>query len=84
MQPGLSATGIPVPWDHTVATVPSGRGIDIPALTIAEAGTECSDPEGMQGWVDLGTGASAQPVPNSPRWDSNPGPLIPQSDALTH
>ena len=49
MQPGLSATGIPVPWDHTVATVPSGRGIDIPALTIAEAGTECSDPEGMQG-----------------------------------
>jgi len=48
MQPGLSATGIPVPWDHTVATVPSGRG-DIPALTIAEAGTECSDPEGMQG-----------------------------------
>jgi len=33
--------------------LPPGRG-DIPAFTPAEAGTRLSDPEGMQGWVDLG------------------------------
>ena len=32
--------------------LPPDRG-DIPALTPAEAGTRLSDPEGMQGWVDL-------------------------------
>ena len=32
--------------------LPPGRG-DIPALTPAEAGTQLSDPRGMQGWVDL-------------------------------
>jgi len=30
-----------------------GRG-DIPAFTPAKAGTQFSDPGGMQGWVDLG------------------------------
>jgi len=29
-----------------------GRGVN-PAFTPAEAGTRFSDPEGMQGWVDL-------------------------------
>ena len=34
-------------------TQPPGRGVDIPALTRAEAGTRLSDPGGMQGCVDL-------------------------------
>ena len=33
-------------WNHTV--LPAGRG-DIPAVTPAEAGTQLSDPGGMQG-----------------------------------
>jgi len=28
---------------------------DFPAFTPAEAGTQFSDPRGMQGWVDLGS-----------------------------
>jgi len=36
----------------TQCYLPPGRG-DIPALTQAEAGTRLSDPEAMQGWVDL-------------------------------
>ena len=35
---------------HSVTCHPAE---DIPALTPAEAGTRFSDPEGMQGWVDL-------------------------------
>ena len=35
-----------------ILLLPPDRG-DIPAFTSAEAGTRLSDPEGMQGWVDL-------------------------------
>ena len=39
-------------WDHTSHSITGG---DIAAFTPAEAGTRFSDPEGMQGWVDLGS-----------------------------
>jgi len=41
-----------MPHGITQCYLPPGRG-DIPALTQAEAGTRLSDPEGMQGRVDL-------------------------------
>ena len=41
-----------MPHGITQCYLPPGRG-DIPALIAAEAGTQLSDPEGMQGWVDL-------------------------------
>ena len=47
-----TATGTHMPHGITQCYLPPGRG-DIPALTPAEAGTRLSDPEGMQGWVDL-------------------------------
>jgi len=37
---------------YTPCYLPPGRG-DFPAFTPAEAGTRFSDPEGMEGWVDL-------------------------------
>jgi len=42
-----------MPYGITQYYLPTGRG-DIPAVTPAEVGTRLSDPEGMQGWVDLG------------------------------
>ena len=45
-------TGTHMPHGITQCYLPPGRG-DIPALTPAEAGTQLSDPGGMQGWVDL-------------------------------
>ena len=41
-----------MPHGITQCYLPPGRS-DIPALTSAETGTRLSDPEGMQGWVDL-------------------------------
>jgi len=42
--------------------LPPGRG-DFPAFTSAEAGTRFSDPERMQGWVDISTlGANSLPA----------------------
>jgi len=41
-----------MPHGITQCYLPPGRG-DIPALAPAEAGTQLSDPRGMQGWVDL-------------------------------
>ena len=42
-----------MPYGITQCYLPPGRG-DITAFTPAEAGTQFSDPGGMQGWVDLG------------------------------
>ena len=47
-----NTTGTHVPHGIIQCYLPPGRG-DIPALTPAEAGTQLSDPGGMQGWVDL-------------------------------
>ena len=47
-----TATGTHMPHGITQCYLPPGRG-DIPAFTSAEAGTQLSDPGGMQGWVDL-------------------------------
>ena len=47
-----TAKGAHVPYRITQCYLPPDRG-DIPAFTSAEAGTRLSDPEGMQGWVDL-------------------------------
>jgi len=44
-----------MPYEITQCYLPPGRG-DFPAFTPAEAATRFSDPEGMQGWVDLGGG----------------------------
>jgi len=44
-----------MPYGITECYIPSGS-TDIPACTPAEAGTQFSDPGGMQGWVDLGGG----------------------------
>jgi len=41
-----------MPYGITQCYLPPDRG-DIPAFTLAEAGTGLSDPGGMQGWVDL-------------------------------
>ena len=41
-----------MPYGITQCYLPSGSG-DFPAFTPAEAGTQFSDPVGMQGWVDL-------------------------------
>jgi len=41
-----------IPYGITQCYLPPGRG-DFPAFTPDEAGTRFSDPEGMQGWVDL-------------------------------
>ena len=43
-----------MPYGITQRYLPPGTG-DIPALTLAEAGTWLSDPGEMQGWIDLGT-----------------------------
>jgi len=61
----------------------SGRG-DFPAFTPAEAGTQFSDPEEMQGWVDLGGGYIPKIVNKIPQEnnrqcrdrDSNPRPRV--------
>ena len=53
-----------MPYWITQCYLPPGRG-DIPALTLAEAGTRLSDFGGMQGSADLGTAVSAQPVPKA-------------------
>jgi len=39
---------------HSVTCHPAE--VTFPAFTPAEAGSRFSDPEGMQGWVDLGGG----------------------------
>jgi len=44
----LTATGNHIPYGITQCYLPPGRG-DFPAFTPAEAGTQFSDPEGMQG-----------------------------------
>ena len=44
----LTATGTHMPYGITQYYLPPGRG-DIPAFTLAEAGTRLSDPGGMQG-----------------------------------
>ena len=49
-----STTGTRRPYGITQCYLPPGRG-DILAFTVAEAGTQFSDPKGMQGWVDLCT-----------------------------
>ena len=41
-----------MPYGITQCYLSPDRG-DIPAFTLAEAGTQLSDPGGMQGWVDL-------------------------------
>ena len=46
------ATPLREHYGITQCYLPPGRG-DIPALTPAEAGTQLSDPGGMQGRVDL-------------------------------
>jgi len=68
-------------WDHTVLPA------TIPVLTPAKACTQFSNPRGMQGWVDLGTAVSVQPMHKTAycsghrdkhdrlSWDSNLGPL---------
>ena len=45
----LTTTGTHVPYGITQCYMPPGRG-DIPALAPAEAGTQFSDPGGMQSW----------------------------------
>jgi len=42
-----------IPYGITQCYLPPGRG-DFPAFTPAEAGTRFSDPEEMQGCIDLG------------------------------
>jgi len=83
-----------MPYEITQCYLQPDRG-GIPALTPAEAGTRFTDVEGKQGWVDLSTAVSAQPVPkaayrsgrrdkhNRLPWDSTLGRLTPQSDAVT-
>ena len=44
--------GTHVPYGITQCYLPPSRG-DIPAFTPAEAGTQLSDPGGMQGCADL-------------------------------
>jgi len=44
--------------DHTVLTTPGSS--DFRTFTLDKAGTQFSDPEGMQGWVDLGGGYIAR------------------------
>ena len=44
-----------MPYGITQCYLPPGCG-DFPAFTPVKAGTRFSDPEGMQGWVDLGGG----------------------------
>jgi len=56
-QPGLAATGTHMPYGIT-----PGRG-DILALTPVEDGTRFSNPEGMQGRVDLGSAVMRSPCP---------------------
>jgi len=48
MTTSLAVTGIHVIYGITNGYLPPGRG-DIPALTLADAGTRFSDPGGMQG-----------------------------------
>jgi len=48
MQPGLTAMGSHMPYEITQCYLPPGR-VDVHALTRAEAGTQFSDPRGMQG-----------------------------------
>jgi len=55
------AKGTHMPCGITQCYLPPGRG-DILAFTLAEANTQFSDPGGMQGWVNLSTAVSAQPV----------------------
>jgi len=51
----LTATGNHLPYGITQCCLPPSRG-DFPAFTSAEAGNRFSDPEGIQGRVDLGGG----------------------------
>jgi len=75
-----------LPYGITHCYLPPGRG-DFPAFTPAEAGTRFSDPEGMQGGVDLGTlGANSLPKTATRQrrdCDSKPGFSEPESGTLT-
>ena len=44
-----------MPYGITEYYLPSGSS-DFPTFTPAKAGTQFSDPGGMQGWVDLAGG----------------------------
>ena len=92
-----TATGTHMPYGITQCYLPPGRG-DIPAFTSAKADTQFNNPRWMQGWVDLGTvtavtvcspctrdcmGSGHCDKHDCPPWDSNLGPLTPQSDMLT-
>ena len=59
-----------MPYGITQCYLPPGRG-DIPAFTTAEAGTQFSDPRGMQGWVDPGGWLDLEmvyPLNGHPSW----------------
>jgi len=75
-----------LPYGITQCYLLPGRG-DFPAFTPAEAGTRFSDPEGMQGRVDLGTlGANSLPKTATRQrrnCDSNPCSSEPESGTLT-
>jgi len=75
-----------LPYGITQCYLPPGRG-DFPAFTPAEADTRFSNPEGMQGWFDLGTlGANSLPktVTRQRRdCDSNPCSSEPKCGTLT-
>jgi len=82
----LTATGNHLPYGITQCYLPPGRG-DFPAFTPAEAGTRFNNPEGMQGWVDLGTtGVNSLPKTATRQrrdCDSNPCSSEPESGTLT-
>ena len=57
-----------MPYGITQCYLPPGRG-DIPAFTLAEAGTRFSDPRGMQGRVDPGGWLEmVYPLNGHPSW----------------
>ena len=47
--------GTHVPYGITQCYLPPGSS-DFSVFTPAKAGTRISDPDGMQGWVNLGSG----------------------------
>jgi len=81
-----TATGNHLPYGITQCYLLPGRG-DFPAFTPAEAGTRFSHPEGMQGWVDLGTPGANSLLKTVTRQrrdcDSNPCSSEPESSTLT-
>ena len=78
---------------HSVTCHPAD--LTFPPLPQSKLALDFCNPRWIQGWVGLDTAVGAQPMPksayrsgcrdkhNRPRWDSNLGPLMPQSDALT-